>query len=288
MNVEDSMKKILVFLAFALIFSLRPFSSSAQQDGWEAGIWLGTSFYFGDLNTSYNLSLPGAAGGLMARYNFNNRVSFKLSANYGQVRADDALSKNVYERARNLSFRSNVFDAAIQFEFNFLPYNHGSEDEFFTPYVFAGLNAFTFNPQAEYEGTYYNLRELGTEGQFLGEEYFSFSGGLLYGLGVKVDLSYEWSLNIELGARQLFTDYIDDVSTVYPDLGDLERTRGEVALALSDPSIIIPGVTESKIGEEGKQRGNASNKDSYVMFGVGLLYYFGDIRCPDYGGKKRR
>lgn len=288
MNIEFSMKNILVFLAFAFVFSINPFSSQAQQRGWEAGFWLGTTAYFGDLNTSYNLSLPGYAGGLMARYNFNNRVCFKLSANYGLVRGDDAVSKNVYERARNLSFQSNVFDAALQFEFNFLPYNHGSEDEFFTPYVFAGLNGFTFNPKAEYEGTSYELRELGTEGQFPGEEYFSFSGGILYGIGFKVDLSYEWSLNIELGARQLFTDYLDDVSTVYPDLGDLERTRGDVAVALSDPSIIIPGVTEGKIGEEGKQRGNASNNDSYVMLGVGLVYYFGDIRCPDYGGRKRR
>jgi len=288
MNIDVSMKRTIVLLAFALICLFRPSDVQAQQDGWEAGFWLGTSYYFGDLNTSYNLGLPGPAGGIMARYNFNKRVCFKFSANYGQIRADDALSKNVYERARNLSFRSNVFDAALQFEFNFLPYDHGSEDEFFTPYVFGGLNAFTFNPQAEYEGVYYDLRELGTEGQFPGEEYFSFSGGILYGIGFKVDLSYEWSINIELGARQLFTDYIDDVSTVYPDMGDLERNRGEVAVALSDPSIIIPGVTETKIGEEGKQRGNASNNDSYVMLGVGLVYYFGDIRCPDYGGRKRR
>ncbi len=272
----------------AIFFMSQPFLGTAQQRGWEAGFWLGTSYYFGDLNTSYNLSLPGPAGGIMARYNFNKRVCFKASANYGQVRADDALSKNVFERARNLNFRSNVFDAALQLEFNFLPYNHGSEDEFFTPYVFGGFNMFTFNPQAEYQGTYYDLRELGTEGQFPGEEYFSVSGGLLYGLGFKVDLNYEWSINIELGARQLFTDYIDDVSTVYPDMRELERNRGEVAVALSDPSVIIPGVTEGKIGEEGKQRGNSSNNDSYVMLGVGLVYYFGDIRCPDYGGKKRR
>ena len=38
------------------------------------------------------------------------------------------------------------------FEFNFLPYIHGSRDYFFTPYLFAGFSVFSFNPKAEYTG----------------------------------------------------------------------------------------------------------------------------------------
>lgn len=275
------MKKSLLLLVFLTSISLN--RNFAQSDGWEAGIWLGAAHYFGDLNTNYNLGLPGPAGGILARYNFNNRISFKFSANYGVVRGDDALSKNVFEKVRNLNFESSVLEGSLQLEFNFLPYQHGSKENFFTPYVFGGLSIFHYNPTAEFEGETYNLRDLGTEGQFQGEEYFAVSGGLLYGLGFKIDLSYEWSINIELGARQLFTDYLDDVSTVYPNLDDLEQLRGEAAVALSDPSLIIPGVNESKIGEEGKQRGNSNTNDSYVMLGVGLIYYFGDIRCPGYG-----
>lgn len=278
------MKNSLLLFIFP-IFLLFGSTATAQQDGWELGFWLGSSFYFGDLNTNYNLSLPGPAGGLLARYNFNKRTSIKFSANYGIVKGDDAVSKNIFERVRNLNFESAVLDGSLQLEFNFLPYQHGSKDEFFTPYVFGGFSIFHYNPTAEFEGEKYNLRELGTEGQFQGEEYFSVSAGLLYGLGFKVDLSYEWSLNIEIGARQLFTDYIDDVSTVYPNKEDLQQLRGDVAVELSDPSLIIPGVNETKIGEEGKQRGNSNNRDSYVMVGVGLVYYFGDIRCPKYGGR---
>lgn len=268
-------------LLFGFLFIFLAQLASAQK-GWEAGGWLGVSYYFGDLNTNYRLDRPGIAGGAIARYNFNNRIAMKMSANYGQVAADDANSRNAFERARNLSFESTIIDAAVQLEFNFLPYTHGSKDEFYTPYLFAGFSAFHFNPKAELDGTLYELRALGTEGQFKGEEYYGMSGAFVYGMGFKLDLSYEWSLNFELSGRQAFTDYVDDVSTVYPDIDDLRRARGEVAAQLADRSISLPGVDNSQIGTEGSQRGNSNNNDSMIFLQVGLLYYFGDLRCPEY------
>jgi len=261
---------------------------ATAQRGWEAGGWAGASYYFGDLNTNYNLSMPGLAGGIIARYNFNNRIALKLSGNAGPAMGDDAVSNHSSERARNLSFRSNIFEGAAQLEFNFLPYTHGSADEFFTPYLFGGFNIFHYNPEAEYQGEWVELRPLGTEGQFKGEEYYATSAGLVYGFGFKVDLSYEWSINIELGARTLFTDYLDDVSTFYPDEDELRQLRGDLAVELSDRSIPIEGVNDGQIGEAGRQRGSNSINDSYALIGIGIVYYFGDLRCPTYGSKRRR
>lgn len=265
-------------LAFAIFCT----TTAYAQKGWEAGGWIGSSFYLGDLNTDYDFSNPGLAGGLIARYNFNKRLCFKASANFAQVSASDADSPNAFERARNLSFESNIIDGTFQFEFNFLPYKHGDPDEFFTPYLFAGFNVFHFNPMTEYQGEMVELRPLGTEGQFKGEEYYSVSGGLAYGFGFKVDLSYEWSLNLELNARTLFTDYLDDVSTVYADKDDILQLRNELAVALSDRSIEVEGAPNSQIGREGTQRGNSNNNDTFITLGIGLLYYFGDVRCPEY------
>jgi hypothetical protein len=247
--------------------------------GWEAGGWLGTSYYFGDINTEFNID-PAFAGGLVGRYNFNERVCLKFSANYGSVSAYDSDSQNSFQQQRNLHFRSRILDGTAQLEFNFLPYKHGSRDEFYTPYLFAGLSFFNFEPQAEYEGEWVDLRPLGTEGQFRGEEYSTLQGALAYGVGFKIDLSYEWSLNFELSARRLFTDYLDDVSTVYPDFDDLEALHGQIAVDLSDPS--IPFAEGVQIGQPGRQRGNSNNNDMYAMLGVGLVYYFGDVRCPPY------
>ncbi len=256
------------------------------QGGWEAGPWGGIAYYFGDLNTSYNLSKPGPSGGFGVRYSFNDRICMRLGISAGQVSADDDRSKNTYERARNLSFQSTLFDGSFQLEFNFLPYIHGHRDYFFTPYLLGGFGVTSFNPKATYEGRLVELRPLGTEGQFRGEEYYLGSFGWMYGGGFKVDLSYRLSLNVEMAARALSTDYLDDVSGVYADKGDLRRLRGDLAVALSDRSITLPGADSNQLGRPGVQRGNSKNNDTYVYLGVGILYYFGDLKCPDTGSRR--
>lgn len=246
----------------------------AQMRGWEAGAWIGGSNYFGDLNTNWRLNRIALAGGAGARYNFNDRLALRLGVHAGSISAYDSDSKNIVEQRRNLHFRSLVADAGLQFEFNFMPYVHGHREYFYTPYMFAGPGAFYFNPKAKLNDTWYELREQGTEGQLRGEEYGAIQAAFIYGIGFKIDLSYRWSLNLELSSRRIFTDYLDDVSTVYPDQRDLRNTRGEIAAQLADPSI------EPKLGQAGRQRGNGKKNDAYAFLTFGALYYFGDIRCP--------
>ncbi len=248
--------------------------AQAQMKGWESGAWLGVSNYFGDLNTTWRVNRIHLAGGAAARYNFNDRLAVRIGATYGRISATDADSKNVFEQRRNLSFNSILIDGTAQLEFNFMPYIHGHRDFFFTPYMFIGPTGFYFNPRAEYEGQKYNLVDLGTEGQFRGEEYNTFQGGLAYGMGLRYDLSYRWSLNIEWSSRKLFTDYLDDVSGNYADIRDIKGQRGEIAAALSDRSI------EPKVGLQGRQRGNGKSNDMYMFLGAGVMYYFGGVRCP--------
>ncbi|MBL7776089.1 MAG: outer membrane beta-barrel protein [Saprospiraceae bacterium] len=259
--------------SFVCLFSGAAFS---QMKGWELGGWIGGSNYFGDLNTNFRVNRAHLAAGLHTRYNFNDRLAFRLAGSYGTISAYDSDSKNIYEQRRNLSFRSHLVDAAMLLEFNFMPYMHGHRDYYFTPYVFAGPAIFFFKPEAELDGVWYNLAEQGTEGQFRGEEYNTTQGALAYGLGFKVDFSYRWSLGVELSARKVFTDYLDDVSGVYVDWRDIRALRGDVAAALADRS------EEPKIGEPGRQRGNGKNNDIYMFLGVSLQYYFGEIRCPSY------
>ena len=248
--------------------------SFAQMRGWEVGGWGGVSNYFGDLNTSWRVNHLHLAGGVGARYNLNDRLAFRFGTNVGKISATDADSDNNYEKRRNLSFRSLIADATAQFEFNYLPYVHGSRDYFYTPYMFLGPTIFYFNPKADLDGKTYNLRDMGTEGQFRGEEYNSTQWAIAYGIGFKADLSYRWSINVELSARKLFTDYIDDVHGVYADIRDIRAQRGDIAAALADRS------GEPPIGLPGRQRGNGKNSDAYVFLGIGLNYYFGQIRCP--------
>lgn len=268
----------------ALICLVISISAARAQQGFEVGGWLGGAFYFGDLNTQYDVTHPGQAGGIIGRYNFNNRLALKFSGNYGFLRADDANSDNAFERRRNINFRTHLWDLSSQVEFNFFRYIHGHRDYFYTPYLFAGFSVFSFNPYAKYNGEKTPpLRELGTEGQFQGEEYANFQRALNYGIGLKMDLSYEWSLNIELSLRKLYTDYLDDVSTVYPDMSELRGNHGpelaDIAVLASDPS--FPDADGNLLGMEGRQRGDSTTKDSYTFLQIGLVYYFGNVKCPE-------
>ena len=275
------MRYLIIVAAFVL-----GMNSLQAQRGWELGALGGVSHYFGDLNTNFRLSDPGGAFAVAARFNFNERVCLRFSANYGRVSASDADSDNLFEQARNLSFQSDLLEGNAQLEFNFLPYFHGSADEFFTPYLLAGLSTVYYNPMTEYEGNLIELRSLGTEGQFKGEEYRLTSLALNYGIGFKFDLGYYWSMNVELSGRRMATDYLDDVSSVYADKDDIEQIRGELGAILSDRSISVDGVDTSLLTEPGRQRGNASTNDNYAYLRVGFMYYFGTLKCPGYGSRK--
>jgi hypothetical protein len=264
------LKSILPLVGFLLASQL----VSAQMRGWEVGGWGGVSNYFGDLNTNWRVNRLHLAGGICSRYNVNDRLAFRFGVSAGSISAYDSDSDNIYEQRRNLHFKSLILDGSAQFEFNFLPYVHGSRDYFYTPYLFTGPSIFYFNPRAELDGKTYNLREMGTEGQFRGEEYNTTQWSILYGIGFKVDINYRWSIDVQLSARKLFTDYIDDVHGVYADIRDIKAQRGEVAAALADRS------GEPPLGEPGRQRGNGKNSDAYVFLGAGVNYYFGQIRCP--------
>ncbi|MDX1476262.1 MAG: DUF6089 family protein [Saprospiraceae bacterium] len=255
------------------------------QKGYEVGLWLGGAHYFGDLNTTYRLDRPGLAAGLIGRYNFNNRLSFKMTAGYGRLEARDADSDNPFQKARNLSFRSHVIDGTFQIEFNFLPYVHGSDDQFFTPYLSGGLGVYHYNPKTLYQGNWEPLQPLGTEGQPIGGEYTLVQPSLVYAFGLKVDVNYHWSINVEVSGRALFSDYLDDVSTVYPNLIELEAQRGPLSAALADRS---GEVVAEPIGEAGRQRGNSRNNDSFGFLTVGIVYYVGTLQCPPMSRPERQ
>lgn len=262
------MKRIL--LAFILLSS----NLCIAQKSVEVGGWLGANYYFGDLNSSFNLTDPHPAGGLVLRYNMNSRVNYKTSINYGRFSATDVDSDNLFERNRNLSFKSNVFDWTNQIDFNFLPYEHGHDENWYTPYLFLGVSLYHFDPQADLSGETYRLQPLGTEGQLIGEEYSLYGLALAYGVGYKFDISTKWSINIELSNRLMFTDYFDDVSATYGDPFEISSSRGEVAGLLSDRSLT------SATTDIGDQRGNSRKNDSAHYLGISLLYNISWLSCP--------
>lgn len=266
------------FIVVILSFWLSIFNVSAQK--WEFGGWVGISNYFGDLNTNTSFEYMGPGAGMILRNNFSNRWAYKTGLNFGVVAYEDLASGYPYQKARNLSFRSNIFELSNEMEFNFMRYEKERAEFKFTPYLTIGFSIFYFNPTAEFEGERYNLRDLGTEGQKNPDAdkrpYSRISAAMIAGGGFKYAFHPKWALGIETGVRRTFTDYLDDVSTVYPSgFSNGDGTSAD-ARNLSDRSIEIG----EPIGIPGKQRGSSKKKDHFLFTGISLTYTILNEKCP--------
>lgn len=280
---QIKMKKSIVFV-LALAFAL---SLSAQRS--EVGLMLGTSYYLGDLNYSTHFGLTQPAGGLIYRYNLNPRWAMKMNALYGQVVGDDA--SDVGENPqRNLSFKSHVLEFSAQMEHNFFRYFTGSKKSRFSPYIFGGVSIFSFNPKAEYDGEWYELQTLGTEGQgttqYPERKLYSLTQvSFPFGIGFKYSLSRSVCIGGEWGLRKTFTDYLDDVSTTYADPDVLLAENTEIAMILADRRVQL----DLDPFEEGVQRGDSKNKDWYSFAGLFLTFKIkgkGKGTCGDFQNQK--
>jgi hypothetical protein len=264
MHVKDIRIRFLLLLSPLLL----DFSSSTAQYN-EFGLLGGWSSYKGELaDHLFKNELNHFAGGLFFRHNWDRHWSWKLAVNYGKISGDDALSNYAFNRDRNLSFYSNVLDISPLIEFNFFPYETGNYYYPFTPYLFTGISIFHFNPKAELGNDVYELQPLTTEGQ---RPYRRLNIAIPIGGGLKFSIG-RLGVGVEIGARRSYTDYVDDVSTVYPDLNALISAKGQSAAALSDRSFSSTDSSSLVPTSFKKQRGNRQDKDWYLFGGITLYY----------------
>jgi len=276
-------RKIIYLLAFIAIVNKTEAQNYFSTS--EYGINLGASQYFGDLNDEYGFKFIRPAVGAFARYHLNPFIGLKASINYTRVGYADNLSSNPYNRKRNLSFQSNVFEAVLQAEFNFFKFTTGDDGRRFTPYLTGGVGIFYYNPYAEFRGNKYYLRPLGTEGQYIGfdsRKYSKFSMCFPVGVGVKYWLRPGINLGVEIADRLTLTDYLDDVSTTYVGASNYptDPANPNPAYYLQDRSIEID--PNNTLGRVGKQRGNSNTKDQYLMVLVQLSFQLKVYKCPAY------
>lgn len=232
----------------------------------EVGVNAGFTNYTGDIAPTLVLKETRVGAGIFARYNFNNTWAFVASANQMRVGGDDANFS--FNAPRNISFRTDITEFAGIFEFNYFKYGTGVLDGHFTPYVFFGLGVALFSPKGEYNNKWYNLREYQTEGKE--NAYGKTTVVLPMGIGLKWMPNKKTSIEWNLGLRKTYTDYLDDVSKTYPDIGKQLEQKGEVAAALSDPSINWEnGGFQNK---SGYQRGNPDIKDWYFITSVSITW----------------
>jgi hypothetical protein len=286
------MKKLVIVLLTAVIGlnTQAQIQNSYVQEG-EFGIGIGGAHYFGDLNTRAALNRPKLSAGAFFRKQFSNYIGIKVGVNYARLGYSDKYSKNETQVRRNLSFNTNLWEFAVSGDFNFFKFYPGVEGYNYTPYVSLGVGAFSYDPFAylisptSNENQKYFLRPLGTEGQGSAaypdrKPYGTMALCIPVAIGFKVNVTSNTNVFAEVGYRFTNTDYLDDVSTTYaPDaFAPLPNGGQSAAQLLSDRSY----ETGSLIGVKGRQRGNSSQKDAYVIAQLGVSFNISSYRCPKF------
>lgn len=255
-----------------LLLILLVFSHSlvkAQEGTWELGVMGGGAGYMGDLNQNNPLQISGFSGGAYAKRNFNQYLGVRLNYTYGQVKAKDSESSDAQFRERNLAFKTSLNEVSALIDFNFFNFNLGGGTKQFTPYLFTGAGLVIFKPTFKYDGETFRLDRISTEGQENG--YKNAVLTIPYGVGLRYNYKDTWSLFSEIGYRTPLTDYIDDVSGLYPAVQKVVGS-GSNQYNFSDPSLHQSGVP-------GTQRGDFRKRDTYLFVSVGISFTFVSSKC---------
>ncbi len=248
---------------------------------------IGTIYYYGDLTDRFKSAELKPAASLMYHRYIQQQLSLRVGLMYGQIGAEDWKADSESRRARNLHFRSPIFEVSAVMVYEIFKDKHFGNAwvarPFITPYLFAGVSMFHFNPQARYNGSWIDLQPLGTEGQQLPSSgtgpYSRVQVAIPGGLGLSLRIADYAGINMELGYRLTRTDYLDDVSTDYPDLNELAEYNPTAAELSYRP---YKGVSyEDYINEYGSVRGNPDAKDGYFFFNLSVVYYLSKFASRD-------
>jgi hypothetical protein len=271
--------------------------------------------YYGDIapqptRVSTDISFTRPALGLSFTHRFGPRYSLQAQFMYGTLKGSDTQSADLtdqengkYRYYRNLSFRNRIKELSVVAYFDLFENDATYISRVkWTPYAYIGVAGFLHNPQAQTStGEWVDLRPLGTEGQYAPlaatdanygiKPYSKIQAAIPFGVGARFRLNEVMDLWADIGFRYTFTDYLDDVSKNYVDLGvlgsDLARSMsyrgGELPASdrpAEEPYLGRNGTTYNTIPGYGREypdnvRGNKNDRDIYMVTTIRLTYILG-------------
>jgi len=225
------MKKI-----FNLLLCFFPFITLNAQIN-EIGVFLGGSNYVGDVGSTTYIAPEKLAFGILYKWNKSPRHSYRFSYTQSTITANDLDSKETGRNRRGYRFDNNVKELSAGLEFNFFDFNLHDYHQKITPYVYSGLSFFIYDGLYRYDTSPNVIQSVNSN---------SFAIPII--LGIKSNVTPNFVLGLEVGARYSFTDNIDG----------------------SNPNTNNPNIMKF---------GNLNNNDWYVFSGITLTYTFGQKPC---------
>lgn len=257
--------RVLLVLVVLLpeIASSQSFYATRRERSLILTAGVGTSTYLGELKDD-GFSIDAKPNfNLGLQYFFFPRISARVEFNYIRLAGSDAEDNHPDRVSRNLSFFSNNYELSLAGQVNLSPMGmRFYQRSILNFYGVAGAGVMFMNPKAELNGETYALQPLQTEGV----EYSKVQPVLIYGIGGKIKINPFFNVSLEASWRKMFTDYLDDVSTVHKDPASFSDP---IAAQLADrrPELGLPTAPPGHI------RGNPDKDDSYALFNLKIEYY---------------
>ena len=241
----------------------------------EIGPHVGLSYYMGDLNPTLPFAQAKLQYGGVVRFNYNNRWTFRFDYSRATVTADD--TKLNWRPERGLNFTSKINDFSLVAEFNFIEYYTGNPKRNVSPYIFGGISVFQYTAYTNVNGTLVDLSDYETEFVDPNAKWYDKMFGktspvgvsIPFGMGLKFALSRHMAGTIEWRMQKTFTDYLDDVGTIYLERHAIYKDADGTEFDLTDPTGNY---------KPGQQRGNSAFNDWFGMARASLTW---KINLPD-------
>ncbi len=285
------MRKIFTYLIFTFL-SISAYSQYYMDWGFK----LGASNYLGDIGGKektrrdfvLDLRLQHTRWnfGAFFRYKLSSQIATKINLEYIRIEAYDGNSTNPGRRARNLDFRNDMFELTNTWELYIYKVNDvgrtGRYRTDFQLYLFAGFGGLYHNPKGQLNGTWYALQPLRTEGQ--DKPYKKLQFVIPAGLGFYYSINRKYRIGMEIGWRTTFTDYLDDISTTYPNPQSLDSDLARQLSNKTTPALLAQINQENNLeGVQGQEllmdafkengkRGDPTHNDSYLTANVTLSF----------------
>ncbi len=252
----------------SLFLSLLIIPGFLQAQRWHVNVTGGLSNYSGDLQSKpYTFDQSNFAFGAGVQYDITRNFSAISNISFMKVGASDQFN-NADLVFRNLSFQSNILEWNLLGEYTFLDMTKKT----FSPFLFAGIAVFHYDPYAyDTLGQKIYLKPLSTEGeglpQYPGQKPYNLTQfAIPFGGGIKFRVSENIVLAYEVGFRKTFTDYLDDVSTIYVDQTILANAKGAKAVEMAYRGNELKG--GAPYPAAGTIRGGSKYKDMYYYTGI--------------------
>ncbi len=134
------MKKVLLWIL--LLAAVGAKAQTEPEYRLELGGGVGLLTYLGDFNTNLMKNMQPMFS-LLAKYKFDPRQALALNVSYGTLKGSAKYEKSYYPNVQeDYSFKNNVLDVGLRYEYNFWPYGTGEEyrgAKRLTPYIYIGL-----------------------------------------------------------------------------------------------------------------------------------------------------